>query len=110
MVARQGVFGVIFQGDRSAEDGHDAVPDELIDHAFILVNRQGEFLEAVVDQAGNVLGVEPFGERGKAGNVGKNHRDLSAFALDFPGGARLVGQLLRDIGLELGEQGLWRLS
>ena len=103
----QSVFRVIFQCDRSAEDGHDAVPDELVDHAFILVNRQGEFLEAVVDEAGNVLGVEPFGESGKAGNVRKNDRDLSAFALDLPCRARLVGQLFRDIALELCEQGLW---
>jgi len=78
------------------------VPDELVDHAFILVNRQGEFLETVVDEAGNVLGVKPSRrERVKAGNVRKNDRDLSAFALDLPCGARLVGQLFRDIALEL---------
>src|SRR6516225_3685775 len=62
---------VIAMGDRCAEEGHDRVADMLVDAAAIagrdLVRPRVEGL----DQAAQVLGIEPGGERREAREISK---------------------------------------
>jgi hypothetical protein len=67
---------VIFQRNRCPEDGHDAVPGELVDGAAVALDNCGA---AVGDIRHNLA--QPFRTDGsrkvhRADNIGEQHRDL----------------------------------
>jgi hypothetical protein len=78
-----------------AEDGHEAVARELIHDARKAIHRRKGRPEVSLEQLVELLGIEPFGERGRPDEVAKEHRDVAALALG-PGGRR--GRRRRDRG------------
>ena len=63
-------------GDRRAEHGHHRVADELLDEAVVARDGLAEHLEQRILECAHLLGVEPLGQRGESGQVGKEHGDL----------------------------------
>ena len=57
---------VILVSDRSPEQGHDSIAEELIDRALVLVNLGEHQVESPSHQAMDDLRVEPLAERGEA--------------------------------------------
>ena len=72
-------LGIILVRDRRAEQRHDFVADEFVDHAFVLLHDRHQRLKAGVHQLAHFLGIFLFRQRGEAGNVGENDRDQLAF-------------------------------
>jgi hypothetical protein len=58
--------GVILVGDGRAEQGHEAVAEKLIDCSFVAVDLAEHQLKGSVHEVVDVLGIELFGQRGKA--------------------------------------------
>ena len=100
----QSPLGVIFQRDGSAKNCHDAIADELIDHSLVLVDGVGQVLQALVHERGDLFWVERFRQSGKSRNVGKNNGHLASLALNVAGRSDLVGELPRNVILQLREQ------
>ena len=73
-------LGVVFVGDRCAEESHDGVTNVLVDDAPEAVDGLGKGLEAGVDDLGEALGVEGFAQAGEAGDVGEEDGDHPAIA------------------------------
>ena len=91
--------GVILVGDGRAEQGHEAVAEKLIDGSFVAVDLAEHQLEGSVHEGVGVLGIEPFGQRGEAGDVDEEHGDELALALEHsPRGEDLLGQVLGRVG------------
>jgi hypothetical protein len=82
--AERGAHGplcMVLVSDRSAEECHDAVTEELVHRAFVAVHLGQHDLERVRHQRVDNLGVEPGRECGEAGDVNEQDRDLFALAL-----------------------------
>ena len=95
-----GALSVILVRDGRAEEGHDAVAEELVDRALVAVDLVQHQLEGPGHEAVDVLGVEPLGERGEPRDVGEEDRDLLALALQgAPRGEDLLGQVLGRVRL-----------
>ena len=94
---------VVAMGDRRAEESHDRIADMLVDAAAI--ERDDRFRPGIegLDQAAQILGIEPRGKRGEARDIGEEDRDLAPFAhgLGRRAGAGLLGRR-RGLGLGLG--------
>jgi hypothetical protein len=91
---------VVLMGDGRAEQRHEPVAEELIDGTLVAVNLAEHQLEGTVHESVDVLGIEPFGQRGEAGDVDEEHGD--EFALTFergPRGEDLLSQVLRGVGV-----------
>ncbi len=54
----QGASGVVLVGDRRAEEGHHAVPEELVDGPLVAVDRRQDHLEGSVHEGVDILGVQ----------------------------------------------------
>jgi hypothetical protein len=74
--------GVVLVGDRRAEEGHDAVAEELVHRAFVAVDRVEDHLEGAVHDQVDVLGIEAFRHGRKPRDVREHHRDLLPLALE----------------------------
>ncbi len=82
--AERGVDGaprVVLMGDRGAEERHDAVAQELVDRALVLVHLGQHELEGPAHEPVHLLGIQALGERREARDVHEEHRDLLALAL-----------------------------
>jgi len=78
---------VVLVGDRRSEQGHEAVPEELVDGPLIAVDlAQGQLKEPVQEEV-HGLGPQPVGQGGRAHQVAEEHGDLLALA--FQGGPGL---------------------
>ena len=77
----QGARGVVLVRDRCAEHRHHGVADELLDEAVEARDRLSEALEQRVLERAHVLGVEPFGDRRKAREIGEHDRHLATIGL-----------------------------
>ena len=75
-----GALGMVFQRQRSAEQGHDPVAGVLIDRAFEPVHAFGEHLEKPIENSMPFFRVELTGNIQRAHHIGKQHADLFAFA------------------------------
>ena len=75
MAARIGAIGVVLVRDRRAEDGEDAVAEDLVDTPTELVDVALQPLEGTVDEALDAFGVEVLAEGGVADDVGEEDRD-----------------------------------
>ena len=74
-----GPLGVVLVGHGSAEQGDDAVAEQLVDAAAELLDVGDETLEAGLDQALDLLRVTVLGQRGVADEVGEEHGDDAPF-------------------------------
>ena len=96
-------LAVVAMGDRRAEERHHRIADMLVDGAAIA--RDDRFRPGIegLDQAAQILGIEPRGQRGEAAEIGEQDGDLAAFArgLRRRAGAGLLGRR-RRLGLGLG--------
>ena len=101
-----GPHRVILVGQRRAEERHDPVAHDLVDRALVAVDRLHHPLEDRVEELARLLGV-PVGEQlHRALEVGEEHRDLLALALQ--GGLRgqdLLGEVLGRVALGRSESG-----
>ncbi len=93
-------LAVVAMGDRRAEESHDRIADMLVDAAAI--ERDDRFRPGIegLDQAAQILGIEPCGKRGEAREIGEENGDLAPFAhgLRRRAGAGLLGRR-RGLGL-----------
>ena len=100
--------GMVLVGDGRAEQRHEPVTEELIDGTFVAVDLPEHQFERTVHEDVDVLGIEPFGQRGEAGDVGEKHRDLLTFT--FEGGLRgqdLFGKMPGRVRLRRASLDLW---
>ena len=99
-----GAHRVVLVGERRAEQGHDAVAQHLVDHAFVAVHRLHHGADRRIEQLMDALGVATSDQLERTLDVGEQHGDLLALALDrAPGGADALGQVLGGVGLGRGE-------
>jgi hypothetical protein len=89
----------VLVSDGRAKERHHAVAGVLVDRALEPVDLGRDQLEASVNDAVHVLGVQLLGESGEARDVGEEDGNLTALALE--GGPRpedLVGEMPRGVG------------
>ena len=99
--AERGAHGplrMVFVSDRSAEERHDAVTEELVHRAFVSVHLGQHDLERARHQRVYVLGVEPGRECGEAGDVHEQDSDLLTLAFEGGlGGEDALGEMLGGV-------------
>ena len=94
-----GPAGVVLVGDGRAEQGHEAVAQELVDRPLVAVDLAQGQLEEPVQQEVHGLRSQPLRQGGRAHQVAEEHGDLLALALQ--GGPGLEAcQVRRGVGLE----------
>ena len=92
--------GVIFMGERRAEERHDPVAHDLVDRAFVAVDGLHHPFEDGIENLARLLGVAVGEQLHGALEVSEEDRDLLALA--FQGGfgrQDLLGEVLRGVGL-----------
>ena len=92
--------GVVLVGERGAEERHDPVAHHLVDGALVAVDGLHHVLEDRIKELPRLLGVAVGEQLHGALEVGEEHRDLLALALQ--GGLRgqdLLGEVLGGVGL-----------
>ena len=62
---------LVLVGYRGAEQGHHAVPDELVDEAAPAGDAVRQTLQAPGHQPPHLLGIHPLGQLSEAGEVGE---------------------------------------
>jgi hypothetical protein len=93
-------LSMILVGDRSPEEGHDAIAEELVDGAFVPVDLGQDQVEGPGHQPMHLLGIEPLRERREARDVGEEHGDLLALSFQrASGGQDLVREVLGSVAL-----------
>ncbi len=96
---KRGAACVVLVGDRGAEEGHEAVAEELVDRALVAVDLgEGECEEAVDDPV-IFLGASLRRQLGRADDVAEDDAHLFPFALDRAAdGENLVTQMAGRVG------------
>jgi hypothetical protein len=82
----EGALRMVLVGDRSAEQGEDAVARGLRDVPLVAVNRIDHQLKSGIDDRARVLGVETLDQLHRALDVGEEGGD--GLALAFKGASR----------------------
>ena len=83
--AERGVAGahrVVLVGDRRAEERHDAVAHDLVHRALVAVDRLHHPLEHGIEEPARLLGIAVGEQLHRALEVGEEHGDLLALALE----------------------------
>jgi hypothetical protein len=75
-----GPYGVVFMSHRSAEEGHDAVAQDLVHRALKAVHRVHHVLEGGIEEGLGRLWIKVADQLGRTFQVGKQHRHLFALA------------------------------
>ena len=92
--------GVILVGERRAEQRHDAVAHHLVDGALVAVDGLHHPLEDGIEDLARLLGIAVGEQLHRALEVGEEHRDLLALALQRGlRGEDLLGEVLGRVGL-----------
>ena len=95
---------MILVGQRRAEERHDPVAHDLVHRALVAVDRLHHALEDGVEELARLLGIAVGEQLHRALEVGEEHRDLLALALEGGlGGEDLLGEVLGGVGLGRGE-------
>jgi hypothetical protein len=81
-----GPLRVVLAGDRGAEQGHDGVPDELLDRAAVAFQLPAQAGIVGSQDPADVLDVELLGPAGEADQVAE--QDADDLALVAPGRGR----------------------
>src|SRR5262245_36031084 len=101
-----GALGMVLVRARSSEQRHDAIAGILIHRTFEAVNAAVEDLKEAVQDFVPFLRIELLRQIHRALHVGKEHRDLLAFA--FEGASRcedLLSEVLRGVAARVGRSG-----
>src|SRR5216683_682891 len=72
---------VVLVRNGGAKQGHDPVPQELVDGPLIAMNLDEHELEGSRHHPMDILRIEPFGQGGESRHVHEQHGDLLALAL-----------------------------
>ena len=92
--------GMILMRERRAEERHDPIAHHLIHCALVAVDRLHHAFEDGVKDLSRLLGITVGEEFHRALQVGEEHRDLLALALESGLGSEdLLGEMLRRVGL-----------
>ncbi len=104
---QRGIAGadrVVLVGERRAEERHDPVAHDLVDGALVAVDGLHHALEHGVEELARLLGIAVGEQLHRALEVGEEHGDLLALALQGGlGGEDLLGEVLGGVGLRRGE-------
>jgi hypothetical protein len=85
-------------GQGRAEERHDPVAHDLVDGAFVTVDGLHHVLEDRVQEPTRLLGITVGEQLHRALEVGEEHGDLLAFALEGGlGGQDLLDEMLRRV-------------
>ena len=76
-----GAHGMVLVRDRGAEQRHDAITQDPVDRAFVAMHGVHHDAERRVQDAPRVLRIDVLDQRERAFDVGEQHRDLLALAL-----------------------------
>ena len=91
---------MVLVGERRAEQRHDAVAHDLVHGALVAVHRLHHALEHRIEERARLLGVAVGEQLHRALEVGEEHRDLLALALQrAPRGEDLLGEVLRRVAV-----------
>ena len=94
-----GAHGVILMGYRGPKEGHNAIAHDLVHRALIAVHRGHQVLQDRVEDLPGFLGVTIGDQLQGALQVGKQHRDLLAFAFQVAARRQnLLGQVRWRVG------------
>ena len=92
--------GVVLVGQGRAEQRHDAVAHHLVDGALVPVHGLHHVLEDGIEERAGLLGIAVGEQLHRALEIGEEHRDLLALALQrAPGGEDLLREVLRRVAL-----------
>ena len=95
---------MVLVGERRAEERHDPVAHDLVDGALVAVDGLHHALEHRVEELARFLGIAVGEQLHRALEVGEEHRDLLALALQRGlRGEDLLGEVLGGVGLGGGE-------
>jgi hypothetical protein len=90
--------GVILVGQRRAEEGHDPVAHHLVHGALVAVDGFHHVLEDGIEQLARLLGITVGQQLHRALEVGEQHGDLLALALEGTlRGENLLGEMLGGV-------------
>src|SRR5215831_10753248 len=91
---------VVLMGNRGSEQRHDPVTHDLVDRALIAMDRFHHLLEHRVEHPAGLLGVTVGQQLHRALEIGKEHGDLLALALErIPGRENLLGEVPRGVAV-----------
>jgi hypothetical protein len=94
---------VILVGQRRPEERHDAIAHDLIDRAFVAVDRLHHPLEHGIEELARLLRVAVGEQLHRALEVGEEDGDLLALAFESAlGGQNLLGEVLGGVRLRGG--------
>jgi hypothetical protein len=90
---------VVFVGNGRAKQGHNAIAEHLIHRALEAVHGVHHHLDGGIEELLGGFGVETMNEFGRVLEIGKQHRDLLALALQGgAGGEDFFGQIGGRVG------------
>ena len=91
---------VILVGEGRAEEGHDPVAHHLVHGALVAVDGLHHVLEHGIEELARLLGIAVGEQLHRALEVGEEHGDLLALALERRlGGEDLLGEVLGGVRL-----------
>jgi hypothetical protein len=94
-----GPHRVVLVGHGSAEQRHDPVAHHLVDRALEAVNRLHHVFEDGIEDLARLLGITICEQLHRALEIGEEHSDLLALALEGALGREdLLGKVLRGVG------------
>ena len=100
---------MILVGERRAEERHDPVAHHLVDGALVAVDGLHHALEHGVEELARLLGIAVGEQLHRALEVGEEHGDLLALALEGGlGGEDPLGEVLRRVDVGRREVGQGR--
>ena len=95
-----GPHGVVFMRNRRPKQGHNAIAHDLVDGAFVAVHGRHHALQHWVEELARLLRVAVGQQLHGAFEIGKEHRDLLAFAFEGScGGENFLRQVRRCVGV-----------
>ena len=95
-----GPHGVVLVGERRAEQRHDPIAHDLVDGALVAVHGLHHPFQHGIEQLARLLGVAIGEQFHRALEVGEEHGDLLALALQGGlGGEDLLGEVLWGVRL-----------
>jgi hypothetical protein len=90
---------VVFVGNGGSKQGHNAIAEHLVHRAFKAVHRLHHAVNGWVEELLGGFGIEAADEFRRVLEIGKQHRDLLAFAFQGAfGGEDLLGEIRRGVG------------
>src|SRR5262249_18212037 len=95
---------MVFMGDGSPEERHNAIAHDLIDGPLIAMDRRDHPFQHRIEQLPRFLRIAIGQQLHGSLQIGKEHRDLLAFAFERTAGGE---NLLREIRWGVGEW-CWR--